>query len=607
MHSAPGGIAPLPEYSEVIETNGIKVPFVPEIITPPIEGPLRKHRYEGGELRNLRAVLKPGDRVLELGAGVGLLAASAAAARVVFVEQANPALIPMIHETLRLNEARNVDVRNGVVTTDEAGSHPFYIRGDFWASSMEPDSRPYETELQIQSISFARLLEETRPTVLSCDVEGGELGLFDDADLSSLRHIVIELHPKVYGQGGVRSIVDVLASKGFRFVPGSRPESTVKAFERIETDTPRPGGTIMPVRSFRRWPVPDPKIAIVTCMKNEGPFILEWVAWHRAAGVTDIVVMTNDCSDGTDRLLDRLDDLGLVRHLPNPSAIMQQPNHFQPNAHRYMHFLKEFHEADFVISMDVDEFINVRVGDGTLAALFEAVGDFDVLAMSELNHGSNFQESYQRGFLRDLFPAHQTEAPKVRKAHRGVKCITRMSSRVRAVRNHRPDLQSALGEVIWLDGSGQRIKDFMEDHKINGVGASGRYDLVSLDHFALRSLDSYVVKMDRGDVVAKKREMARRYWRLRDHNDFRTSTFERLDPAARAVYDDLMTDPELCARHDACCDAHEARIEAIRHLPGFAERREWVKTEFWGARAPQTDADGDAGDDPVPATDASEI
>ncbi len=61
------------DYSEIIESSGIKVPFVPAIITPKIERPMRNNRYEGGECAALRRILRPGDRALELGAGVGLL------------------------------------------------------------------------------------------------------------------------------------------------------------------------------------------------------------------------------------------------------------------------------------------------------------------------------------------------------------------------------------------------------------------------------------------------------------------------------------------------------------------------------------------------------
>ena len=34
-------------------------------------------------------------------------------------------------------------------------------------------------------------------------------------------------------------------------------------------------------------------------MRDEGPYLLEWVAYHRLIGFTDIVVCSNDCVDGS--------------------------------------------------------------------------------------------------------------------------------------------------------------------------------------------------------------------------------------------------------------------------------------------------------------------
>lgn len=61
------------DYDEIIITNGIKLPFIPHIITPKIEKPIRNNRYEKGELKRLRATIRSGDRVLELGSGIGVI------------------------------------------------------------------------------------------------------------------------------------------------------------------------------------------------------------------------------------------------------------------------------------------------------------------------------------------------------------------------------------------------------------------------------------------------------------------------------------------------------------------------------------------------------
>ncbi|MEM9757185.1 MAG: glycosyltransferase family 2 protein [Pseudomonadota bacterium] len=83
------------------------------------------------------------------------------------------------------------------------------------------------------------------------------------------------------------------------------------------------------------------RISAITPMKNEGPFILEWVAYHRLIGVSDVLVFRNDCEDGTDMILERLDELGVVRHLPNPSRSVGSAEHHK-TAVRYVTISRGF-------------------------------------------------------------------------------------------------------------------------------------------------------------------------------------------------------------------------------------------------------------------------
>ncbi|NHX28195.1 glycosyltransferase family 2 protein, partial [Escherichia coli] len=64
---------------------------------------------------------------------------------------------------------------------------------------------------------------------------------------------------------------------------------------------------------------------IVSTMKNEGPYILEWIAYHRAIGFDDFVLFSNDCTDGTNLILNRLDQMGIVQHFDNPLGPRMDP------------------------------------------------------------------------------------------------------------------------------------------------------------------------------------------------------------------------------------------------------------------------------------------
>ncbi|MDO5647482.1 FkbM family methyltransferase [Paracoccus sp. (in: a-proteobacteria)] len=582
------------QYGETIRSQDVHIPFDPRIITPRIERPLRNNRYEAGEIALLRRVLRSGDRVLELGAGLGLCSAIAAltpdVAHVTTVE-ANPDLLPLIRETHRLNGVSDrVDLRHGLAAAQTGPAQPFYLRADFWASSGEPESRPFDRVEQVPVLGLNDLLAQTQANVLICDIEGAERDLFTGADLSGLRHIVLELHPRVYGPQGAAALNMVLESQGFYAVHPDQPGRSVQLFERrADVAHVPPPGSLTPVRPCRLWAqaAARPRVLITTCMKDEGPFILEWLAWHRAIGVTDFVVFTNDCRDGTDRILTHLAQKGALTHLPNPAQAVGS-GAFQPVALAYTQMLPQFAAVDFVISADVDEFLNIRVGQGRLIDLFAATGPFDALSVSELHHGANGQTDFHPGWVQDQFPRHESETPGLRKSRRGVKTITRLSHRLMRLRNHRPDFCDAAVPPMWLDGSGRVTQWFHDDPSENGSDARGCYDLAVLDHYAVRSLGSFLVKTQRGDVVVPGKQVSLRYWRMRNRSEQATSAPH---PAVMQAARDYharhhQTDPDLMALHDAACDWHRDMIGELTTQPDYQERRDWILQHAWPDAAP---------------------
>jgi FkbM family methyltransferase len=227
---------PRPRYDEVLTVAGIRIPFVPRVITPLTEAPMRAGTYELAEARALRRILRAGDRVLELGGGVGFLSTIAALVpgigRVVTVE-ASPKLVPMIRETHRLNGVNGVEVIEGAAVAEGGEDIDFFLRPHFWGSSLDATLRAYSRAVKRPRVPVVPLIAELRPTVIVCDIEGGEDGLFDAADLSSVRHAVIELHPKAYGEEGVDRVLGVLNAKGLHDDPFAPKRKGVVLLDRI--------------------------------------------------------------------------------------------------------------------------------------------------------------------------------------------------------------------------------------------------------------------------------------------------------------------------------------------------------------------------------------
>ena len=132
-------------------------------------------------------------------------------------------------------------------------------------------------------------------------------------------------------------------------------------------------------------------VLIISKMKNEGPFILEWIAHNLAIGIDKFLIYSNDCTDGTDTLLDALQSHGIVQHRQNPFREMKRTIHKAV----YAACKKEkiYKDASWHLTIDVDEFINIQVGDGKISDLLEQVPDANMISMTwRLFGNSNITE-----------------------------------------------------------------------------------------------------------------------------------------------------------------------------------------------------------------------
>ncbi len=86
------------------------------------------------------------------------------------------------------------------------------------------------------------------------------------------------------------------------------------------------------------------------------------------------------------------------------------------------------------------------------------------------------------------------------------------------------------------------------------------YDWVQLNHYALRSAESFLVKRDRGRVNHVDRDQGLHYWFRMNHNAVEDRSIQRMIPAARAEYDRLMALPGIRALHEGAVAAHRAKI-----------------------------------------------
>lgn len=311
--------------------------------------------------------------------------------------------------------------------------------------------------------------------------------------------------------------------------------------------------------------------AIVTTMKNEGPFILEWIAYHRAIGIDDFLVYTNDCTDGTDTLLKILQNKGLVQHRENPfRGTGLKPQHAALTAAEAEPMIAN---AEWVICMDVDEFMSIKCGDGTLDALFAAVGDVNLISMTWRLFGNSDLHEFDADFITQQFTRCAPEL--ARKPHQawGFKTLYRNNGIFKKLGVHRPKgLKPQLWDQIrWVNGSGKPLPPDMYRNAWRSTLDSYGYDLVQLNHYAVRSAESFLVKRDRGRVNHVDRDQGLAYWFRMNNNAEIDISIQRMLPRLREEFDRLISDPDIAAAHEASVNAHRAKIDALKITPSYAQ------------------------------------
>jgi hypothetical protein len=327
----------------------------------------------------------------------------------------------------------------------------------------------------------------------------------------------------------------------------------------------------MPASDVSKPPRGDNSVAIVTCMKNEGPFILEWIAYHRAIGVTGFLVYTNDCTDGTDTLLELLQDKGYLQHRNNAF----HGTGLKPQHHALQQAEKEevYTKSDWAISMDVDEFIDIKTGDGTMTALFDALPDANLISCTWRLFGNNDVHEYKDAFLLDQFTNCAPEF--ANKPHQawGFKTLFKNIGLFKKLGVHRPKgLKPQIWDKIkWFNGSGKPMPPEEYRNAWRSNADTYGYDLVQLNHYAVRSAESFLVKRDRGRVNHVDRDQGLAYWFRMNNNFVEERSIQRMIPQLQIEYDKMLSDPDIRKQHDACVTAHREKIDGLRATENYSK------------------------------------
>lgn len=302
------------------------------------------------------------------------------------------------------------------------------------------------------------------------------------------------------------------------------------------------------------------RVAALTSVRNEGPFLLEWLAWMRLIGVSDFAIAANDCADGTDALLAALDAAGVVAYLPHSPAPGKSVQ-WQALQRGWRHPLRR--AADWVMIADVDEFPVIHAGAGRLADLFAALPEgAEAVAMPWRLFGHNGVIGFEdqpvtAQFLRCA--PHEMFHPI---AATFFKSLFRPAAFAR-FGVHRPRHKPGRAPV-WVDGSGALLPAMVagDDARMSLIGTGPGRALVELHHYSTRAAEAFLVKSARGLPNRRGKPIDLSYWVERNYNSVENRAALRHQAELSEGIAVLKALPGVGAAHEAAVDWHR---RAIRH------------------------------------------
>ncbi len=309
---------------------------------------------------------------------------------------------------------------------------------------------------------------------------------------------------------------------------------------------------------------------IVTAMKDEAPFMLEWLSYHMSIGFTHFVILTNDCSDCTDKIARHYEKQGIVTHLNNKAP---HPKGIQKTGYSRAERLDAIKGADWLLALDVDEYFRIDIGNGHLDDLFLAIGDktIAVSLMWEM-YGHNKITSLEDRFVTEQFTRSSTRLQANPYQIRGLKTLYK-SKYFDGIGTHRPlrmKPDTPL-DMHWIDGDGVPLPHMRENPRWLAYNDAQNFGITlgRINHYAIRSVDSFFLKLNRGFV--NRTNMGVRsdkspidYWRMFNWNIVENKTILRGNDRHHEFFNVLMNDTKIARLHKQGFDWHKDRIHTLR-------------------------------------------
>lgn len=139
-------------------------------------------------------------------------------------------------------------------------------------------------------------------------------------------------------------------------------------------------------------------LSIVAILKNEKPYIKEWLEYHLMQDVEHFYLCDNDSTDGIKEYLAPYINRGIITYIHQPGKNQQKAC--------YEKVVNQYNDkTEWLAIIDLDEYL-VPLKEKTIAKFLKEFEDASEVSLHWMNYGDNGAISRDSGLITEFFTAH---------------------------------------------------------------------------------------------------------------------------------------------------------------------------------------------------------
>ena len=248
-----------------------------------------------------------------------------------------------------------------------------------------------------------------------------------------------------------------------------------------------------------------PRIGIVCPVRGEAPYLIEWIAYHRALGIRAFLLADNGGPDNTSEILQDLHARHFIFRFDwRDKTAIQMPFYYQAAA--------RLGQLDGLLFIDLDEFLRPQTGHSIpeMAGRWLADPTIGAVAINWAVYGSSGRDQPGDGLVIERFTRR---APQDDACNHSTKAFVRVSMCEGFDNPH----GAVLREGRYVNSRGG---DITWEQKLFPIGIASEvaWDALRLNHYIIKSRAEFEAKKARGDVLVPTRKWDG-YFEQHDRNE----------------------------------------------------------------------------------------